>query len=48
MQWYLAGEKKQTTDTCNGMETFKKHYAKWKTQKKKKDNILYNSIYLTF
>ena len=36
MKWYLAGEKKQTTDTCNGMDTFKKHYAKWKTQKKKK------------
>ena len=36
MKWHSAREKERTTDTYNGMDAFKKHYAKWKMQKKKK------------
>ena len=41
MKWYSTREKGQTTDICNGMDAFKKHYAKWKTQKKKKKTTFF-------
>ena len=43
----LSNKKKKATGTCNKMDEFQKHYAKWRMPDTK-SSLLYDSIYMVF